>query len=202
MYEEFQKYIPLKAVAPCSDLVQKNGAKIKVVSKRVTRHGDYRKKPNGDHLITINASVNKYRFLITLLHELAHLVAFEMHGRHIKPHGLEWKITFRDIMLPFLRPQIFPADLLPLLATHFKNPKASSTTDTNLSMALKAYDELANTSYVFELPSGSIFKLYNGKEFKKGRRKVKRYECVEMATGRIYLFQPHAEVELIRQEVV
>jgi len=27
---------------------------------------------------------------------------------------------------------------------------------------------------------------------------VKRYECLEVATGKIYLFQPNAEVEFLK----
>jgi len=151
------------------------------------------------HQITVNASLNKYRFLITLIHEIAHLLAFEKYGRRIKPHGLEWKQTFQHLMVPFIRPDIFPSKLLPTIAKHFRNPKASSSTDATLAIALKAFDEVQHdeNSYVFELPMGSTFRLYNGKIFKKGNKRIKRYECIELATGRIYLFQPNAEVELI-----
>ena len=66
-------------------------------------------------------------------------------------------------------------------------------------MGLKSYDEPQSyKSYVFELPLGSVFRLYNGKIYKKGNRRVNRYECVEMASGKMYLFQPNAEVELIK----
>jgi hypothetical protein len=180
------------------ELIKIHGVNLKVVDQRVTRHGDYRRMPNGSHQITVNATSNKYRFLITLIHEIGHLVAFEKYGKRIKPHGLEWKRTFQYLMLPFIRPEIFPSSLLPILARHFRNPKASSTTDLNLSMALKSYDIATDKIHVFELPSGSIFKLYNGKLFKKGERKVKRYECIEVASGKVYLFQPHAEVEIVR----
>ncbi len=100
------------------------------------------------------------------------------------------------MMLPFIRPEIFPSKLLPLLAKHFKNPKASSDTDANLAIALKSFDlREDDKSYVFEVPFGSIFRVYNGKLFQKGKRRVKRYECIEMTSGKIYLFQPNAEVE-------
>jgi hypothetical protein len=133
------------------------------------------------------------------VHEIAHLVAFEKYGRNIKPHGLEWKRTFQFLMLPYLRPEIFPSKLLPLLAMHFKNPKASSSTDARLSIALQHFDTQENDkTYVFQLPFGSVFRIYNGKLFKKGNKRVKRFECVEVKTGRVYLFQPNAEVELIR----
>lgn len=201
MESTLQKYLPELAVLPCFELIKAHRVHLKIVNHRVTRHGDYRRMPNGQHQITVNASLNKYRFLITLVHEIAHLVAFERFGKHIKPHGLEWKRTFQELMVPFIRPEIFPNALLPLIANHFKNPKASSSTDARLSIALKAFDveQHTGTSYVFELPVGSVFRLYNGKRFKKGRKRVKRYECVEIGTGRLYLFQPNAEVEWITE---
>ena len=81
---------------------------------------------------------------------------------------------------------------------HISEFKASSDTDAKLSLALKEFDPSNDKNYIFEIPEGSYFKIYNGKIFKKGARRVKRYECIETATGRIYLFQPNAEVELIK----
>ncbi|EAR00868.1 SprT-like domain-containing protein [Maribacter sp. HTCC2170] len=199
MDDILQKYLPERAVEPCLQLIKESGVNLKIVNQRITRHGDYRRLPNGLHQITVNASLNKYRFLITLIHEIAHLAAFVEYGRNIKPHGLEWKRTFQYLMLPFIRPEIFPSKLLPLLARHFRNPKASSDTDAVLSLALKQYDQQqSDKSFVFELPSGSVFRLYNGKLFRKGKKRVKRYECIEITSGKIYLFQPNAEVELIK----
>ncbi len=195
--EILRKYIPERSVDKAFDLVIKCNVHLKIVNERVTRHGDYRKMPDGRHQITVNASLNKYRFLITLIHEVAHLVAFEKYGRYIKPHGIEWKRTFQQLMLPYINPEVFPARLLPVIAHHFKNPRASSDTDEKLSLALKQYDPANDKNYIFELPLGSVFRLYNGKVFKKGNKKVKRYECVELNTGRIYLFNPNAEVELL-----
>ena len=198
MHKTLQKYLPERAVASCAELIEQNHVHLKIVNERLTRHGDYRRMPNGNHQITVNATLNKYRFLITLVHEIAHLVAFEKFGRRIKPHGREWKKIFQYMMLPFIRPEIFPPSLLPLLATHFRNPKASSSTDAQLSIALKAFDQgQIDRTYVYEIPLGSTFRIYNGKVFKKGNQRVKRYECVEMATGKMYLFQPNAEIELI-----
>ena len=101
-------------------------------------------------------------------------------------------------MLPCIRPAIFPEDLLSLVAEHFKNPKASSTTDTKLALALKKYDPPSGTTPVLEIPPGRIFELYNGKKFKRGNQRIKRIECMEIATGRLYLFQPNAEVVLLK----
>ena len=200
MQETLEKYIPQASVASVFHLIKKYNLHLKIVNERVTRHGDYRKMPNGQHQITVNASLNSYRFLITLIHEIAHLVAFKNFGRLIKPHGEEWKFTFQKLMLPFLRPEVFPLQLLPLLAIHFKNPKASSDTDAKLSLALKHYDPDNDKNFIFEIPLGGKFRLYNGKIFKRGNKRVKRYECVEVKSGKVYLFNPNAEVEFLRKQ--
>lgn len=200
MSDTLAKYIPEHAVKPVFELIVANQVHLKIVNERQTRHGDYRRGHTGKHEITVNASLNKYRFLMTLIHEIAHLVAFEKFGRNIKPHGEEWKFTFQRLMVPFIRPEIFPGHLLPLLARHFKNPSASSDTDTTLSLALKQYDKENDKNYVFEIPYGSVFRIKNGKIFKKIAVRTKRFECLEISSGKLYLFNPNAEVELINQK--
>ena len=197
MSETLSKYIPEHAVKPVFELIVVNQVHLKIVNERTTRHGDYRKGLSGKHEITVNSNLNKYKFLITLIHEIAHLVAFEKFGRQIKPHGNEWKYSFQQLMVPFIRPEIFPNQLLPLLARHFKNPTASSDTDATLSLALKQFDQQNDKNYIFEIPYGCVFRIPNGKIFKKIALRVKRYECIEVNSGRIYLFNPNAEVEVI-----
>ena len=198
MNETLLKYIPEHAVKPVFELIKENQVHLKIVNERQTRHGDYRKAINGKHEITVNANLNHYRFLITLIHEIAHLVAFEKFGRNIKPHGQEWKYTFQRLMVPFIRPEIFPHQILPLIANHFKNPTASSDTDARLAFALKQFDERKpDVHYIHEVPSGSYFRIKNGRIFQKKGLRVKRYECQEVNSGRLFLFNANAEVEII-----
>ncbi|MGI9547742.1 MAG: SprT-like domain-containing protein [Flavobacteriaceae bacterium] len=197
MEDGLNRYLPAAAIHSAKRLLDTLDVHIKIVNIRVSRHGDYKRLADGSHAITLNATPNPYRFLITMLHEIAHLQAFENFGRRIKPHGKEWKRTFQHLMLPFLRPEIFPSELLSVLAYHIKNPKASSSTDANLAFALKKYDPPTNTVSVLEIPSGGIFSMYNGKKFQRGKKRVKRIECIELSSGRLYLFQPNAEVVLI-----
>jgi hypothetical protein len=198
MEEILLKYLPERSVSIIFELIRVNNVNLKIVNKRVTKHGDYRRTPDGKHQITINSNLNKYRFLMTLVHEIAHLVAIEKYGRAIKPHGVEWKHTFQQLMLPFINPSVFPNQLLPDIANHFKNPRASSDTDAKLSVLLKQFDSKTDKNYIFEIPLGSIFRIHNGKVFKKGNRRIKRYECLEVNSGKVYLFQPNAEIELLR----
>lgn len=198
MSNVLEKYLPSHAVEPCFELIKANHVHLKIVHERQTRHGDYRKDVQGFHLITVNANLNKYRFLITLVHEIAHLVAFQKYGRHIKPHGVEWKHTFQRLMVPFIRPEIFPNSVLSLVANHFRNPTASSDTDARLAYALKQFDERKPDVYfIHEVPNGSLFRIKNGRIFKKIGLRVKRYECLEINSRKTYLFNANADVEII-----
>ena len=51
--------------------------------------------------------------------------------------------------------------------------------------------------YVFELPTDSLFRTDDGRVFQKGDKKIKRYECKELSTGKRFVIQPHALVELV-----
>ena len=196
MIDSLQDFIPNTAFDQVSKLLLHDNLVVKIKKERKTRHGDYRRLPNGKHQITINSNLNPYRFLITLVHEIAHFEAYTTYGKLIKPHGPEWKSIFQQLMLPFIRPEVFPNDVLPLLAMHFKNPKASSDSDPVLSLKLKQFDAPNGKTFIFDVPEGSTFRSSNGKVFRKGPKRRTRFECTELASGRLYVFNPNAEVEL------
>lgn len=197
MNQDVTLYLPENAHPQIVQLLSDDSLQVVVKKARKTRHGDYRKLRNGHHQITVNSNLNPYRFLVTLLHEIAHFEAYKVYGSAIKPHGKEWKSTFQRLALPFLRPEIFPNQTLPLLAHYFKDPKASSDSDVMLSRALKRFDPPNEKSYIFELNEGTKFKTANGKIFQKGKKRRTRFEATELSTGRKYAFNPNAEVELI-----
>src|SRR5690554_8122767 len=107
-------YVPEFALDAVFELIKSNNVHLKIVNQRITRHGDYRRNPNGTHQITVKASENKYRLFIPLIHEIPHLVATEKYGRNILPRGPEWKQTFKPITIPFIRQEVLPTGLLPL----------------------------------------------------------------------------------------
>ena len=189
------KYIPENSAGLVKEILKNHPIHIKIVNNRATKHGDFKRKLNGDFQITLNNTLNQYQFLFTLIHELAHWVTFKKHKR-VKPHGKEWKQNFQHLMLPFLQPAIYPSHLLPHLANYLKNPKASTGADVNLTRALNEYNEKSGKSFVFELETGSFFS-FNNKAFKKGAKRRTRFECIEMASKKVYLFNSNAEVEVL-----
>lgn len=194
--EKLLTYIPEAAHIQIESLLKGSHVDILVTKRRLTKHGDFRSLPNKNPTITINNSLNPYRFLITLLHELAHFNVFQKYSHRVKPHGLEWKRAYQETLFPFLNSIIFPDPICSVLARHMKNPKASTDSDFDLIMALKAYDELKGQTYIFEIEDGITFTTSNGRRFIKIRKRRKRIECKQIDSGRIYLFSPHAEIIL------
>ena len=198
MLDSLHDFIPEASQDQVSALLSHDNLVVKVKKERKTRHGDYRRLPSGKHQITINSNLNPYRFLITLIHEIAHFETYKTYGKKIKPHGPEWKSVFQHLMLRFLRPEVFPSDVLPILASHFKKPKASSDSDSALALKLKQYDHPNGKIFIFEVPFGSTFRLDNGKLFRKGQKRRTRFEGTELTSGRLYVFNPNAEVVLVK----
>lgn len=161
--------------------------------------GDYRHRTHlSNHRISVNGNLNKYAFLITLLHEIAHLLTFEKHGGRVMAHGAEWKIIYGSLLKQFVENKIFPPDIEKELLYSLKNPAASSCAEDDLIRVLRKYDTNINGyRLIEEVPLNSLFKLDDGKVFKKGEKQRKRYKCEEVRTGKVYLFSPVYEVELL-----
>jgi len=198
MKEALKKYIPKQSINLVIELLTEYPCKLKIVNNRKSKHGDFRKLNTGQFQITVNNDLNQYRFLLTLIHEIAHLVTHQKYGR-VKPHGVEWKRHFQHLMLPFVNPEIYPSGLLPVLASYLKNPKASTDADFKLSLALKQFDDKNGNSFIFEIPFKSRF-IHDERIFERGNKRRTRFECVEIKTKRKFLFHQNAEVLLLDKQ--
>ncbi|MDE3252979.1 MAG: SprT-like domain-containing protein [Bacteroidota bacterium] len=165
--------------------------------------GDYRHAGwGGNHRISINGNLNKYEFLITLLHELAHLLAYEQHRNRVEPHGKEWKHIYSGLLMDFVASKLFPADIEQALQKSIHNPSATANGETDLLLVLRKYNPVRKegVQVMTEVPEGALFQTENGKIFRKGAKRRKRFECTEIKTGLLYTFSPVTEVRLIEPE--
>lgn len=161
--------------------------------------GDYRHALHDrNHRISINGNLNPFAFLITLIHELAHLVTFEQYGHRVSAHGKEWKQLYKVLLQQYLGQGIFPDDVEAALVRSLDNLPASSCADEPLMRVLRNHDHPGSKGIlVEELSEGTVFAIDGGRIFKKGKKLRKRYQCKEIATGKLYLFSGLYEVEPI-----
>jgi hypothetical protein len=191
---DYQKFVPVKSIPFVQFLIDEHSFDLKIVNQRQTKHGDFRKLPNGKFQITINNNLNKYQFLLTLVHEIAHHVTHKKFGR-VQPHGKEWKTVFQHLMLPFLQTEIYPLAMLNHLANYLKNPKASTDSDVRLSLALRENMAESGKCFIFAIPIGSLF-TFKEVTYKKGNKRRTRIECLNMSNKKVYLFNQNVEVKL------
>lgn len=168
-----------------------------ITRSRKTVLGDYRHAMGSkNHRISVNGNLNKFSFVITLIHEIAHLVTFLEFNNRVLAHGKEWKKIYRELLVRFLVIKIFPTDIQQALENSLQNLPASSCADEGLMRVLKRYDKKEKGLVMVEqVEEGYLFEIDKGKLFKKGRRLRKRFQCVEVETGRLYLFSPIYEVK-------
>ena len=185
------EYLPEGAIDRVYDWIRSYKVHFRITRARTTKLGDYR-PPAGrsSHRISVNHNLNPYAFLITFVHEMAHLIVHEKYGRRVQPHGREWREEYRDLMLPFLDGEIFPSDIRPVLRRSLINTKASSTNELALSRVLLRYDKPSHHNRLEELGEGQTFQTENGRIFRKGERIRTRYKCLNLQNNRYYLFHP------------
>ncbi len=181
--------IPQKAFEYCKILFEDNSFRVKIASDRISKSGDYRyHKIHRKHYISINDNLNIYAFLLTYIHEVAHLLTYLEFGHKVRAHGSEWKQTFRELMLPILNPSVFPDNILTVLVRHLRKPKASTHSDPALVKVLRMYDSPGehSISELNDLVPGKIFE-YNRKRFRKIKKRRTRIICQELVSSKNYL---------------
>lgn len=191
-----QQYIPESASPLVLQYLHHYKVHLTITRERKTVLGDYRHATfYKTHRISVNGNLNKFSFLITLIHELAHLVTFIQFGNRVQSHGKEWKRIYAMLLKDFIALQIFPSDILEALEKSMHDLPASSCADEGLMRILKKYDKQQNGLVMVEqIQDGKLFEIEKGKVFKKGKKLRKRYQCVEVQTGKVYLFSPVYEV--------
>jgi hypothetical protein len=194
-------YLPAGSFDPVVDLINFYKVHLTVTKARKSVLGDYRHPFLGsNHKISVNGNLNKFEFLITLLHELAHLLCFEQYKNRVEAHGKEWKSIYGQLLAQFIKLEIFPDDIRKSLQKTLLNPAATANGETSLLLILRRYDTVKKEghSFVAHLPEGTVFESLQGRVFKRGAKRRIRIECVEIATGHVYSFSPLTEVKVIQ----
>lgn len=192
---QIKKFVPEGFETIVANLIISYPVQFKIVNPRATKLGDYRPSRNGlPHQITVNGDLNPYSFLITTIHEFAHLVNYIENGRKVTPHGEEWKNHFRKLLLPIIDTKLLPKDVEISLVNSLVKMKASSCSDIQLSRTLKKYDSANSDHVLLESLSHSSYFTLKEKKFIKGELRRQRFICTDLLTKKQYLIHRLAEV--------
>ncbi len=203
--EILRPYLPAAALDHVERAIAGLAVDLRVVRPRRTKLGDHRPPPAPlrPHRITVNADLNPYAFLTTLLHEVAHAATWERHRprRRLRPHGPEWKQEFSAVLAPVVAAGVFPDELAAAVTRSLWNPAAATCSDRELLLALARYDRPPEGRVrVEDLPDGAWFRIDGRHLFRAGRIVRTRRRCFEVGTGREYRVHGLAFVEPLATE--
>src|SRR5438045_8765883 len=109
--DHLQKFLPPGTYDPVLQYLQFYKVHLTVARERKSILGDYRHRTHfSNHRISVNGNLNKFSFLITLLHELPHLLTFEQYGNRVLSHGREWKMIYGQFLHQLVQNKIIPDD--------------------------------------------------------------------------------------------
>lgn len=196
-FEHLLRYLPERSAQLVMQYLHQYRVHLTITRERKSILGDYRHAThNRNHRISVNGNLNKYSFLITLVHELAHLLTFQQYGNRVQSHGKEWKNIYAFLLKDFIAAKIFPDDISLRLRQSIHDLPASSCADDDLMRILRKYDENTGDMVLVEqVPEGTCFLTDDGRIFKKGKKLRKRYQCFDVKTKQEYLFSPVYEVK-------
>jgi len=201
-FNYLEQFLPNGAWEQVAPFFRTHAVHLTLTHERKSVLGDYR-HPTADspyHRISVNANLNPYSFLITLLHELAHMFTFVHFEHKAPPHGKEWKTQFRHILIPFMGKRFFPSDVEKALHAYLHNPAASTCTDSQLYKSLYRYDDhKPGFKLVDDLGVNQLFETEDGQLYQKLEKLRTRTRCKHLNTGKVYFFQGIVEVKHVRR---
>jgi SprT protein len=201
-FNVLQNYLPPNTFTDVMEYITQHKIHLTISKDRQTILGNYKNAHQGqNHRISVNGGLNKYAFLITFLHEVAHLLTYNQYQHFVAPHGKEWKANFSQILEKFWAKNIFPPDIATALLQTINNPAASSCADAQLMLALKNYDAPTGLTLVANVPLNTPFAIKDGRVFTKGPKQRTRHKCTEVATGKQYLFSGLYEVKVLQPNI-
>jgi SprT protein len=200
-FTALEKFMPEHCFDDIFAYIQQYKIQLVITPQRKSIHGNYKHNfITRENKITVNGTLNKYAFIITLIHEIAHCICINQYGRKPLPHGTEWQGIYSKLLLQFTAKNIFPEDVLLQLQRTIMSPKASSCGDPALEKILATYNTNAEENiimYVEDLAIGDLFKTPEGKMFLILEKKRTRYLCQEVITGKNYLFPAIYQIKKI-----
>lgn len=192
------EHLPLRSVDYVHSLFQKYPCNFKIVPPRKGKLGDCRYPMyNREAQITVNGDLPLLQFLITTIHEFAHLKTFLDNGKRVAPHGAEWKANYVLLFQPVINQLLIEPNEIEVIKKHLDSPSATSCNDPHLSDHFNTKND--GTLLLKDIPSGAHF-AFNGRRFIKGNLVQKKFIIYDADNQRDYRLSGLANVHLLKNE--
>ena len=194
--EEISAKLPTKAIDEIAILLEKHPFVLKIKRSRKSKYGDFRVKYDEfrtrSYEISVNEDLQPTHFLLTLIHEIAHLLTYKKFEKSVRPHGREWQQHFRYLMQPFLEIGIYDKKTREVLETYLLKPAKANEVEYDLIKMLEGVDTKGLVKLETIL-NKDFFEL-EGKQFQRLEKIRTRYICKNLGNNKLYYIASHARV--------
>lgn len=188
-------YLPAGTATTVAAWIVDEGVQFVIAKPRQSKLGDFRagsrQRPSR---ISVNGDLHPYAFLITTVHEFAHLQCFKQYGHSVAPHGTEWKTLYVRMLKPFMQNKVFTESIHTALEKHIASPSASSCSCSILHKALALHaDEQA--TFLSDISLGATF-LFRDEMYQAVEKRRTRYLCKRLRDNKRFLISGRAEIDV------
>jgi hypothetical protein len=189
------EYLPERSFELITEWLGQYHVSLIISRKRNTKMGDYRPPIKRNyHRISVNGDLHPAAFLVTLIHELAHLFIWERYQHRVKPHGVEWKDQFRFMLSEAAGKGVFEREIKEIIQGFIAGSISYRTFNLRFEKKIHEINTGEKEYLLGDIPVNSKFSIYNGRTFIKNEKLRTRFRCRDVKTGKYYLISPLTKV--------
>ena len=200
--------VPAYGLPVVSRVVRAYDFAFRFAQSRRSKLGDFTRTAQGLVTLTVNMDLGSELFLVTFLHEVAHLEATLNQPRRSQPHGRRWQTCFGNLLkeLCLHAEGQMAVPLRDALLAHSIAPSATLHADSRLASLLLPPAGTPDSpiapdgcAFVEALVTHTAF-WYRGRSFLLSGKLSKRHYATEMRSGRLYSFSAQCRVKVLKEE--
>jgi hypothetical protein len=195
---DFYKLLPAPSIVFVHALLRGSECEVYITEPKKARLGCFARTRNRLPHIELNEDLTPYFMLIVFLHEWAHYLTWKEYGNRVSPHGKEWKMNFKKLLVKLAASNRIPSILKQAIEAEANNLKGNIYSNHILLNAIKIADKHEPQLLLHDLPFNSHFKVVDREETFRKKEKIRvRYKCYNLANKRWYTIYASTPVEKV-----
>ncbi|MFY0643937.1 MAG: SprT-like domain-containing protein [Bacteroidia bacterium] len=195
VYQYLSTTLGVERAEVITEYLNKHECELILCKPRRSKLGDFSVRGKQKR-IKINRNLNQFRFMLTLIHEIAHLKTHYELGWKCKPHGEEWKDNYRLLLEIWKIGDLFShsVELINLFNYEVAKPSACSGIHKEKEAVLGQFDSNNTGVQLGNVAEGQEF-IFKEVLYRKIKNRRTRTLCIRLSNQKMYTIHQASLVE-------